>query len=139
MTSCQNVRECSEDNKDILIDRNYPIDSMLLDGFDPFFNEDCAMEISEMVKKEIITFLQEEQNKMYIQGYHIWFAITFRGTGEIVDFRLKTVIINKNKEKTLKKNIMKKKIVFKCNAINDLNAVEKKRLISWVIPIQIEN
>ena len=76
---------------------------------------------------------------MYIQGYHIWFAITFRGTGEIVDFRLKTVIINKNKEKTLKKKKKKKKLVFKCNAINDLNAVEKKRLISWVIPIQIEN
>ena len=82
---CQNGKEFSEIN-DTLIDGKYPKDSILLKGFDPFINEDCAMEISKIIKEEIISSLQEENIKQYD---NIWFAITFRGTGEILDFKLK--------------------------------------------------
>lgn len=132
---CQNGKEFSEIN-DTLIDGKNPKDSILLDGFDPFFNEDCAMEISKIIKEEIISSLQEENIKQYD---YIWFAITFRGTGEILDFKFKNVILSNIQEKELKKSIIKKTINIKCEAIKDLNAEERKKIISWVIPIHFDD
>ena len=134
LISCKNVKEFSEKN-DTLIDGKYHKDSILLVGFDPFIDEDCAMEISKIVEEEIIAILQEEHIK---QKNPIWIAITFRGNGEILDFRLKNVKIPNTKDKILKNNIIKKRINFKCDALNNMNAVERQKIISWDIPIYLD-
>lgn len=137
--SCQNVKKNSE-KSDTLIDGKYPVDSILFEGFEPFIREDCAMEISEMVKDELYKLIQDDDLQIIIrQKKVVWFSIIFRANGSIIDFQLNSKVLPHQKEKKLKKVIMKKKLKITCNAINDLDEIQKNKIIAWVIPIKYEN
>lgn len=108
--SCKHIKNNFEEKHDTLIDGKYTLDSILLDGYDPFIDNVCAMEISDMIKGEIIRLVQREYYQSVLRKKTIWFSIEMRANGEILDFDLKTKVLPKKKEEELKNIIIEKNI-----------------------------